>query len=116
MQVLSSVESEYMALTDAIQDGLWIKSFCECLKITFTLPLKLYANNTGTIALSAEATNHMHMKHIDLHYHFIQKHIEASTFLPIWVSTHCNSADIFTKVLPRPTFIAHCAGLSLVAG
>jgi hypothetical protein len=115
-QALSSVESEYMALTGAIQDGLWIKSFCECLNIAFTLPLKLYADNTGAIALSTEAANHIRTKHIDLRYHFIRKHIEAGTFLPIWVSTHCNSADIFTKVLPRPTFIAHRAGLSLVAG
>jgi hypothetical protein len=54
-QALSSVESEYLALMGAIQDGLWIKSFCECLKIPLTLPLNLYADNTGAIALSEEA-------------------------------------------------------------
>jgi hypothetical protein len=115
-QALSSVESEYMALTGAIQDRLWIKSFCECLKIPLTLPLNLYADNTGAIALSEEAANHTRTKHIDLRYHFIRGHIEAGTFLPIWVSTHRNSADIFTKALPRSTFVTHCAGLSLVAG
>jgi hypothetical protein len=82
-QALSSVEAEYMVLTGAIQDGLWIKSFFKCLKIVFTLPLKFYADNTGAIALSTDTANHSHTKHIDLHYHFIRKHIEASTFLPI---------------------------------
>jgi hypothetical protein len=115
-QALSSVESEYMALTGAIQDGLWIKSFCECLKSPLTLPLCLYADNTGAIALSKEAANHTCMKHIDLHYHFIRGHIEAGTFLPVWVSTHGNSADILTKPLLRPAFITHRSGLSLVVG
>jgi hypothetical protein len=104
-QALSSVESEYMALTGTIQDSLWIKSFCECLKITLTLPLHFYTDNTGTIALSEEAANHTYTKHIDLRYHFIRGHIEAGTFLLILVSTYCNSADILTKALPHPLLL-----------
>jgi hypothetical protein len=114
-QALSSVESEYMALTGAIQDGLWIKSFCKCLQIPLTLPLKLFADNTGAIALSTEAANHTRTKHVDLRYHFIRAHIKEGTFLPIWVSTHRNTADIFTKALPRIAFVNHRSGLSLVS-
>lgn len=113
--VLSSTEAEYMALTAAIQDGLWLQSFFACAKISLTLPLQLFADNAGAIALSKEAANHIRTKHIDLRYHFIQRHIEEGTFLPIWLSTHKNIADIFTKSLPRPLFVHHRAGLSLIA-
>lgn len=114
-QALSSTEAEYMALTSAIQDGLWLQSFFGCLKLTLLLPLQLFADNAGAIALSKEATNHIRTKHIDLHYHFIRHHIEDRTFIPIWISTHKNTADIFTKALPRPAFTHHCSGLSLVS-
>lgn len=38
-QALSSTEAEYMALTAAVQDGLWLKSLFACLN--FPLPLLL---------------------------------------------------------------------------
>lgn len=114
-QALSSTEAEYMALTSAIQDGLWLQSFFTCLSIPLSLPMQLFADNAGAIALSKEAANHIRTKHIDLRYHFIRRHIECNTFLPIWISTHKNTADIFTKVLPRPAFIHHRSGLSLVS-
>lgn len=112
---LSSTEAEYMALTGAIQDGLWLCSFFECIGISLKLPLQLYADNAGAIALSKEAANHIRTKHIDLRYHFIRRHIEEGTFLPIWLSTHKNTADVFTKILPHPIFVQHRSGLSLVS-
>lgn len=113
-QALSSTEAEYMALTAAIQDGLWLESFFNCLALPLSLPLQLFADNAGAIALSKEAANHIRTKHIDLQYHFIRRHIEDKTFLPVWLSMHKNTADIFTKVLPRPAFTHHRSGLSLV--
>jgi hypothetical protein len=104
-----------MALTAAIQDGLWLLSFFECLKVPFALPLRLFADNAGAIVLSEEAANHIWTKHIGLHYHFIRAHIEDGTFKPEWLSTHKNVADIFTKCLPRPLYLWHQSGLSLVA-
>lgn len=112
---LSSTEAEYMALTAAIQDGLWIQSLFTCLKVPLSLPLRLFADNAGAIALSQEAANHTRTKHIDLRYHFIRAHIEAGEFLPEWLSTHHNTADIFTKCLPRPLFLRHQNGLSLAS-
>lgn len=113
-QALSSTEAEYMALTSAIQDGLWLQSFFGCLSIPLSLPLQLFADNAGAIALSKEAANHTRTKHIDLRYHFIRRHIEEKTFAPVWLSTHKNTADIFTKLLPRPAFMHHRSGLALV--
>ena len=112
---LSSTEAEYMALTAAIQDSLWLKSFFACLQIPIAFPLRLFADNVGAIALSTEAVNHARTKHIDLRYHFIREHVDSGTFSPVWISTHKNTADIFTKPLSRPIFLHHRTGLSLVS-
>jgi hypothetical protein len=111
---LSSTEAKYMDLTAAVQDGLWLTLFFKCLNIPLTLPLHIFTDNAGAIALSEEATNHVCTKHIDLQFHFICAHIENGTFKPEWLSTHKKIADIFTKCLPRPIFLRHQAGLSLV--
>ena len=89
---LSSTEAEYMAITAAIQDGIWIQSLFTCLKIPLALPIRLFADNAGAIALSKEATNHTRTKHIDLHYHFIGLTLRRAPFFP--------NGSPLSKILP----------------
>lgn len=112
---LSSTEAEYMAVTHVIQEGLWIKSLIVSLHIPLPFPIMIYMDNTGAISLSTEARNHICSKHIDVRYHFIREHIERGTFLLKWLPSHKNTADIFTKALPRPLFEKHLPGLQLVS-
>lgn len=72
---LSSTEAEYMAVTHVMQEGLWLKSFITELHIPLSFPIVVYMDNTGAIALSKEAKNHIQSKHIDIHYHFIREWI-----------------------------------------
>jgi hypothetical protein len=115
MHALSSTEAEYMAITHAIQKGLWLCSMFNELHIPLSLPVIIHIDNTGTITLLKEAKNHIRSKHIDVHYHFIRGHIERGTFLPEWLPSHRNMADILTKALPRPLFLKYIAGLQLVS-
>jgi hypothetical protein len=114
MQALSSTEVEYMAITHTIQDGLWLCSMFGELHITLPSPIVIHIDNTGAISLSKEAKNHIRFKHIDVRYHFIRRHIERGTFLPRWLPSHRNTADILMKPLPRPLFLKHVIGLQLV--
>lgn len=100
MHTLSSTEAEYMAVTHVIQEGLWLKSFITKLHILLSFPIIVYIDNTGTIALLKEAKNHIHSKHINIHYHFIHKWIEKGVFIPHWLPSYKNISDILTKVLP----------------
>jgi hypothetical protein len=96
-----------MAVTHVIQEGLWLKSLFIAIHIPSPLPIIIEMDNTGTIALSKEARNHIHSKHIDIHYHFIHGHIEHGTFLLKWRPSHHNMSDILTKALPCPLFLKH---------
>jgi hypothetical protein len=111
---LSSTKAEYMAVTHVIQEGLWLKSLLIELHVPLSLAIIIHMDNTGAISLSKEARNHIRSKHINVHYHFICIHIEQHTFLPKWLPSHKNTADILTKALPRPLFLKHLTGLKLV--
>lgn len=95
---LSSTEAEYMAITHALQEGIWLKSLFAALHVPLGLPITLYVDNTGAILLSKEPKNHGHSKHIDIQYHFIHKYIENGVFLPSWLPSHRNVADILTNI------------------
>lgn len=112
---LSSTEAEYMAITHALQEGIWLKSLFTALHVSLRLPIILYVDNTEAISLSKEPKNHGHFKHIDIRYHFIREYIENGVVLPNWFSSHRNIADILTKALPRPLFLKHATGLQLVS-
>ncbi|KAG1831472.1 hypothetical protein EV424DRAFT_1534154 [Suillus variegatus] len=53
--------------------------------------------------------------HIDIRYHFIHEWIEKGIFLPQWLPSHKNMADVLTKALPRPLFVKHVANLRLLS-
>jgi hypothetical protein len=87
----------------AIQEGLWLVSFFGCIKLLLTLPLRLFADNPGAIALSKDAANHTRtviLKHIDFRYHCIHSHIETGMFSSQRLFTHRNTANILQNAIP----------------
>jgi hypothetical protein len=70
---LLSTEAEYVALTHAAKDILWIHKLLKELSFLHNLLLLtvLYCDNQGAIRLSKDATFHGRTKHIDVHFHFI---------------------------------------------
>jgi hypothetical protein len=103
---LSSTEAEYVALTHASNDILWIhKLLTELSSIfSFTLPTTLFCDNQGTIRLSKDATFHGRTKHIDVHFHFIRQTVSQGHINLIYCPTDDMIADTFTKSLARFKF------------
>ena len=112
---LSSTEAEYMAVTHVVQEGLWLRSLFSELSLSFQVPIRIFLDNTGAIALSMAAKFHQRTKHIDIQYHFICEHVDNGTFPLIWLPMHKNISDILTKPLPQPVFSKLSAALGLAA-
>lgn len=110
---LSSTEAEYMAITHAIQEGIWLCSSLNQALLPITTPTELRIDNTGAIALASKGSNHARSKHIDVKFHFIRLHIDSGVFVPSYIPTAENTADIMTKPLARLLFDRHCLGLGL---
>ena len=99
---LSTVESEYMAATEAAKELVWIRSVAEAVTgHHLQLPVCLYGDNNGAIALSKNPEFHPRTKHIDIRYRFITELTTSGTTIIKYIPTHEMLADGFTRPLSQ---------------
>ncbi|XRB22342.1 retrovirus-related Pol polyprotein [Pseudoscourfieldia marina] len=96
---LSTVESEVMALTEAIKEAIYIRRLLESLGAAQEGPTIIYTDSTGAEALVDHPTSHRRTKHIEIRREFIKFHIGHETVKIERVSTKDQLADIMTKPL-----------------
>ncbi|XP_071573948.1 uncharacterized protein [Temnothorax nylanderi] len=71
---LSTTESEYIAMSLATQELLWLKRLMEDIdKSCIREPICLYSDNQSAIKLASSDNYYARSKHIDTRYKFIKK-------------------------------------------
>jgi hypothetical protein len=98
---LSSTEAEYVALTHAAKELIWLRKLLSELKFLSIAATTLFCDNQGAITLSRDSTFHARTKHIDVRYHFIRQTIQHRQASLLYCPTDDMIADIFTKSLGR---------------
>ncbi|GJW14106.1 retrotransposon protein, putative, ty1-copia subclass [Tanacetum coccineum] len=98
-------EAEYMALTEAVKENIWLKGLLIELGVNLR-PVIVNCDNQSAIHLSRNAMFHERTKHINVSYHFIREIVESKEIEVAKIGTKDNAADTFTKVVPGPKFIA----------
>ena len=101
---LSSSESETMASSLAAQDGIYLRTLQEALGFNSAGPTILLMDNQSAIALAKDPVLFKRSKHIQRRHFFNRDCVEDGTIELVFVPTHKNPADIFTKVLPKDAF------------
>jgi hypothetical protein len=96
---LSSTEGEYMAITHAAKEALWIQQFLHDINLPLAEPTTLLVDNQGAIALATNPTFHAQTKHIGVRQHFIREHVENREINLEYVPTDDQVADVLTKAL-----------------
>jgi len=99
---LSTTKSEYVATTHTTKEALWLRSFIGQIFEPFTNPITLFSDNQSAITLTKDHQYHAHMKHIDIHFHFIRWVIEEEKLRLIFCPTVNMIADTLTKALLSP--------------
>ena len=69
--LLSTTELEYIAMTHATKEAIWMRMFLGEVLCPLSKPMLLYCNNQSAIIVAKDNQFHTHMKHIDIWYHFI---------------------------------------------
>jgi hypothetical protein len=100
---LSSTEVEYIAATDAIKEGIWLKGLLN--EFGFVKDVVLFSDSQSAIYLSRNPVLHNRSKHVDVKFHFIRDVISQGVVKLKKISTHFNPADVGTKVLPLNKFL-----------
>ena len=99
---LSSTEAEYVAMTNALKDIMWLFNLLSEIRAPVTIPTPLMCDNQGAITLTMNNKFHPRTKHIDIRYHFIRLAVDEDKVIPIYCPTDSMVANMFMKLLARP--------------
>ena len=100
----SSSEAEYRALSDALNEVVWIVMVLREIGLEVTTPIEFKEDNEATIKLGQNKMASAKSNHIDLRHHVIGYHNDKGTICLSYCSTSKMIADMLTKCLPLPAF------------
>ncbi|KAG8489147.1 hypothetical protein CXB51_017180 [Gossypium anomalum] len=106
---LSTTEAEYMAITEACKEAIWLKGLFSELNKDLQISI-VFCDSQSAIFLTKDQMFHERTKHIDVRYHFVRDIIARGDIVVSKISTHENPADMMTKSLPITKF-EHCLDL-----
>ena len=101
---LSTSEAEYIALSFATQEAVWLRRLLTDLGAAPTKPTVLMEDNQGAIAIARNPVAHARTKHIDIHYHYVREALHEGAIDLQYCPTSEMIADLLTKPLSRGQF------------
>ena len=106
---LSTTEAEYMAITEAVKEAIWLQGLLENLGLAQE-HINVYYDNQSAIHLTKNQVYHARTKHIDVRFHFVREIIDKGNILLHKIKTADNPANMLTKVVTTIKF-EHCLNL-----
>ena len=98
----STCEAVYIAASEAPNEGVWMKEFISDLGVipSASGPMKIFCDNTGTIALAKESIFHKRTKHIKRRFNSIRDQVQVGDIDICKIHKDLNVADPLIKPLP----------------
>ena len=100
---LSTTEAEFMAITEAIKESIWLRALVgelhSCQGATI-----VHSDSQSAVHLTKDPMHHERTKHIDVCYHFVRDIVAQGEIIVHKISTEENPADMLTKTLPAAKF------------
>lgn len=98
---LSSTEAEYMALSSATNELIWLKSLVDELDPNEEkVIVPIFSDNQSAISLASIDGYNCRTKHIDIRHHHIREKIQKCILILKHIPTENMTADILTKGVP----------------
>jgi len=105
---LSTMEAEYMALAKATCKAIWLRKLSSELGIPTNSPTTIFIDNQSAMHFAENPVFHGRSKHIDIRHHFVHERLASNEVILNHCASKENVADMFTKPLAKPQFIALC--------
>jgi hypothetical protein len=110
---LSSTEAEYMALSDASKEAVFLIGYLKELGFQSLANVVVFNDNQGAGKLTENSVYHARSKHIDVRYHFIRDAVKKHPIKILYLPTEEMIADVLTKALPKENHDRCILGLGL---
>jgi hypothetical protein len=110
---LSSTEAEYMALSDASKEAVFLIGYLKELGFQSLANVVVFNDNQGAGKLTENSVYHARSKHIDVRYHFIRDAVKKHPIKILYLPTEKMIADVLTKALPKENHDRCILGLGL---
>jgi len=97
---LSSTEAEYVALSEASREAMWLRHLFGELGFIQKEPILLLGDNDGSIAMAKNPEFHKCTKHVDIRWHWVRELVSDGLVNIVDCRDPEQTADILTKQLP----------------
>ena len=99
---LSSTEAEYLALTRAAKEAIWLQRLVGSLHGKACNTVRMYVDNLSCIFLAKNPEGHERSKHIDIQAHRIREWVGQRRVALV----HCATEEVITDVVAK--VVARC--------
>ena len=101
---LSTAEAEYVALSSATQETVWLRKLTSELKFEQSRPTVVYEDNQSSISMAQNAQYHGRTKHIDIRHHFVREKVNDGEIELKYCRSDRMLTDMLTKGLSGTVF------------
>jgi hypothetical protein len=110
-----TIEAEYIAASESMKEGVWIRKFLIDLSVfsNASSPLNLYCDNNGAIAQAKEPRNHQKSKHVLQKFYLIREFVRRGEIKICKIHMDLNVVDPLTKPLPQPNHETHMRSMGI---
>ncbi|XP_072084630.1 secreted RxLR effector protein 161-like [Arachis hypogaea] len=111
----STMEAEFVACFEAINQALWLRNFISGLGIVDSIarPLKIYCDNSAAVFFSKNDRYSKGAKHMEIKYFGVKEEVQKQRVSIEHVRTELMIADPLTKGLQPKTFKEHVHRMGL---
>jgi hypothetical protein len=110
---LSSTEAEYVALSEAAHEAIWLKNLLTELGLSQKTPVVIKGDNDGSIAMAKNPLFHNRSKHIAIKWHWMRQAVQNGQIYIEDCQDADQTADVLTKPLPRAKHRQHSSEMGL---
>lgn len=98
---LSTTEAEYVALSAAVREAIWLHTICRNPVIFESRPTVLYGDNIVSLGIAKESHMKDASKTIVIQFDFIREVVNRGKIEVLDVPSEDNTAEILAKILER---------------
>lgn len=101
MVARSTIEAEYIALSTASNQAIWLQKLLGDLSFIQKNPTKMFCDNKSAISIAENPVQHKRTKHIKVKFHAIRVAVNEFEIKVLDCPTEEQLVDLMTKALPK---------------